>query len=231
MPLLNRIAAFTIFLAGGASLRADINSSVLPPPQAETAAARVLRGSEVTVELRGHYGGSSFVRFWIVRPPAHGNLSQLHTLGDNRATILYSNNGDTAATDSFTFIIQAGGRVSTPAEVRVAIDERPARLRVPERIDFDEIMAGTTEARMLTITNEGGGVLEGHLTVPARGSWRCLIITSPRAQLRRRLAFRPNEVKTFVGKITLTGLDGSETPCLWRARPARRSRSRPTRSD
>ncbi len=213
MQLLNRIVPLSVFLLAAASLRADINSSVLPPPTADPTTARVLRGSQVTVELRGHYGGSSFVRFWVVRPPAHGNLSQLHTLGDNRATILYSNNGDPDVTaDTFTYIIQAGGRVSAPAEVRIALDEPAARLRAPERIDFAEIMAGKSEVRSFTIANDGGGVLEGHLSVSS--PW-ALAVPDYRVQAGQTetipIAFQPNEVRTFVGQVTITGSDGRET--------------------
>jgi len=54
--------------------------------------------------------------------------------------------------------------------VRIFVEKPPARLQVPARIEFDEIMAGESETRQLTITNEGGGVVEGRLTASA--PWR-----------------------------------------------------------
>ena len=57
-----------------------------------------------------------------------------------------------------------------PAEVRIAVEEVPPEWSFRSKIEFAEIMAGESESRSLGITNEGGGILEGRLTVSA--PWR-----------------------------------------------------------
>ncbi len=73
--------------------------------------------------------------------------------------------------DRFTYLVRtSGNRVSSPAEVKIIVDEPPPRLEVPGRIEFDPIMAGESQTRELEIANTGGGVLDGRLTVSA--PWR-----------------------------------------------------------
>ncbi|MEO7168444.1 MAG: hypothetical protein ABI016_15600 [Chthoniobacterales bacterium] len=85
------------------------------------------------------------------------------------------------------------------------MDEPAAKLRVPAQIEFAEIMAGASETQLLTIRNEGGGVLEGRLTVSA--PWA---VAAPEYRVRSgasltiAVAFRPNEARDFVGQITLS---------------------------
>jgi hypothetical protein len=127
------------------------------------------RGDATTIPPRGHHGGSGTVTFWIVQRPNHGKLSGLRLLGDNRATINYENDGaKSVGADHFSYVVKTSGdQVSSPAEVRIFVEEPPRKLQVPGRIEFDQIMAGESETRQLTITNEGGGLLEGRLTVSA----------------------------------------------------------------
>ena len=143
------------------SLRGDITLPTPPPPQADAQSARVLRGDRTTIPRRGHHGGSGTVTFWIVERPQHGTLSDLRLLGDNRATIIYQHEGaESPPTDHFSDIVKTSGdRVFSPAEVRIFVEEPPARLQTPARIEFDEIMAGESETPQLTITSEGGGVV------------------------------------------------------------------------
>ncbi|HEY1770137.1 MAG TPA: hypothetical protein VGG02_07765 [Chthoniobacterales bacterium] len=197
-----------------ASTRADISSPLAsPPPQADAISARVERGGETTIELRGHYGQSGAASFWIVSPPEHGKLSALRSTGDNVASVTYQHDGNRDfPTDGFSYIIQAGGRVSAAAEVKIAIDEPPPRLRVPASLDFGEIKAGEITQRSLTIANEGGGNLQGRLTTSnpwtivqtdygvGSGEEESIVVT-----------FQPNEPRDFVGQLTLTPATGPPT--------------------
>ncbi|MDQ3199263.1 MAG: hypothetical protein M3Q46_08790 [Verrucomicrobiota bacterium] len=166
------------------------------------------------IPLRGHHGGSGTVTFWIMERPGHGTLSELRLLGDNRANIVYQHDGtESSATDGFRYAVKSSsGLVSTPAAVRISVEEPPARLHVPERIVYDHLVAGTSQTRRVTIENEGGGILEGRLTVsapwkldqvdyrvPAGGSEKIAII------------FQPDEGKDYVGQLTLSGEDGSQS--------------------
>lgn len=212
-----QIATLAALLSLVARLQADITLPAQAPPQADAQVVHVWRGEQTTIPLRAHYGGSGTVTFWIVERPEHGELSELHLLGENRATITYQNDGaEDVTSDGFRYVVKAGGdRTSSPAEVRITVAERPARMDVPARIEFDEIMAGASASRPMAITNDGGGVLEGRLSVSApwhlaEAEYR---VNSGQTEVIE-VSFRPDEGREFVGQITLTGSDASQTSVL-----------------
>ena len=208
-----RIIGLLAFLGAGPALQADISASLPAPPQADPVTVHTLGGGEVTISLRGHYGAGGAVRFWVVRQPAHGKLSALKLFDNNSATINYRHDGSAApSTDGFNYIVQAGGRVSSAAEVHITIDEPPARLRTTDRIDFGNVMAGGSATRPLTLSNDGGGILEGRITVSS--PWQISaagLSNSRRTMVTITVGFWPNEAKDFVGQITLDGAQGGET--------------------
>ena len=212
-----QIAAWAALQLFGAQLQGDIRAPAPAPPQADAQAVRVWRGGQAIITLRGHYAGSGSVSFWIVRSPRHGKLSDLQLLADNRATITYTNGGvRPAAPDDFSYVVRASGnQVSSPAEVRILVEEPPARLRVSGRIEFGEIRAGESATRPLTISNEGGGVLAGRLT--SSSPWRPALpnyrVESEQTETIE-VTFQPNEARTFVGQITLTGSDDAQATVL-----------------
>ncbi len=217
MPLSIQISSMMALLLAGASLLADINLPVPALPQGDARTERVLRGGQVAIELRAHYGGSDLIQFAIVRPPRRGRLSGLRTSGSNRANITYTHDGGRADDgDGSAYVIQTGGRVSSPAEVRIFVDEVPARLQAPEQIDFGETVAGESITRELPIHNAGGGVLEGSLRVSSPWTSAPEEYRVPAGETETAtIAFRPNEAKKFVGQIMLTsGADGSATVSL-----------------
>ncbi len=210
------VTAAALFLGTG-GLQADISLPGQVAPQADAQTARVLSGGRTLVPLRAHYGGGGSVTFWIVQRPEHGTLSELRLLGDNRATIVYQHDSTRAGTsDHFIYAVKtSSGRVSTPAEVRILIEEPPARLQVPEKIVFDRIIAGTTQTRQLPIRNEGGGVLAGRLTAsaPWQLSWSEYRVPAGKTEIVT-VIFQPDEGRECVGQITLTGDDGSQRAVL-----------------
>ncbi len=212
--LKRRISAQTALLFLATALQADITLPRQALPQADAQTARVWRGGQTTIPLRGHHGGGGMVTFSIVQRPEHGKLSKLHLIGDNRAAVVYENNGaESVTSDRFRYAVKTSdGRTSSPAEVRIIVEEAPARMVVPGRMEFDEILAGETESRPLAIKNEGGGVLEGRLSVSA--PWQ-LALTDYRVKSGQtevvKVSFQPNEGRKFVGQITLTGADGAQT--------------------
>lgn len=199
------------FLAAAAIIRGDITLPVPPPPQADVQQVRVQRGGSVTIPLRAHYGGSGTVSFSIASKPRRGILSDLRLLGDNRAEITYRNDGaESTASDAFTYVAKSSNGVSSPAEVSILVEEPPAKMRVPDRIDFGEVMAGESESRSLHIANEGGGVLEGRVTASA--PWMVAAATYRVGAGETEsiaIAFRPNEGRSFVGQITILPSDGA----------------------
>lgn len=201
-----RITLFLASLLAAASLRADISLPAAVPPQADAGFARVLRGGEVAIELKGHYGGAGAVAFDIVRPPRHGALSRLQAREGNRATIIYTHIGSQPETsDEFSYVIQAGGRVSSLAVVRIEVEEPPPKLETVSALDFGDPFAGGTVARELPITNLGEGVLQGKIT--ASSPWRTLPVDF-RVEAGKtatvQVNFQPNEARDFVGQVTLT---------------------------
>ena len=210
--LIGRIFLQCAFLVPAAVLRADITLPRQAPPQVDAQSVSVRRGERLNIPLRAHYGGVGTVSFAIVERPAHGKLSDLRLLGDNRATILYENDGAAVTSDGFRYVARAGvDRISSPAEVRITVEEAPARMDLPEKLAFDEIMAGAKQSRPLAITNEGGGVLEGRMAVSA--PWR---LTTSQYRVKAgateliEVIFQPEEGRKFFGQIALTGTDGAQ---------------------
>ncbi len=192
-----------------ADLRADITlptAAPSPPPQADPLTVRISRGDRMIIPLRGHHGGSGAVRFVIVDPPTHGTLSELRLLGDNRATIVYENDGAaSAANDRFTYLVKTSSdRASSAAQVRIIVEEPPPHLQVPERIEFEQIIVGESRTQDLTITNDGGGTLQGRLTVSA--PWR-LTTSDYRVASGKTtkipIVCQPDVGREFIGQITL----------------------------
>jgi hypothetical protein len=155
--------------------------------------------------------GGGTVSFAVGKHPEHGALSDLRLLGDNRATIIYQNDpASSVARDGFSYVVKSSDRVSSPAEVTILVDEAPPKSRVPDRIEFAEVRAGESASRAFTITNAGGGMLEGRLTVSA--PWALGFATyrvNPGTPASVELVFRPTEARSFVGQITLFGSDGA----------------------
>ena len=112
--LKRRISAHAALLFLVTGLEADITLPTQPPPQADEETARVWRGGQAAIPLRGHHDGT--VTFWIVQRPEHGKLSELRPIGDNRAIITYENDGVESVTrDSFHYAVKtSAGRTSSP---------------------------------------------------------------------------------------------------------------------
>jgi len=201
---------FALFLA--VPTYGDIRLQSTPPPQVDALNARAMRGQTTKIMLRAHHHGSGTIWFHVEQSPRHGKVSDPRPIDDNQAEVIYQNDGTEAVgTDRFTYVVRADNQVSSPAEVRIQIEEPAPQLQVPARFDFDPILTGETEIRPLTITNNGGGLLSGHLTVSA--PWR---ITAPTYRVRAgatetiELIFQPNESRDFVGQITLKDDGGRE---------------------
>lgn len=207
-----RILVRTVFLFLASGLQADITFPGQAPPQADAQTARVWRGGQTIIPLRAHYGGGGTVTFSIVERPEHGKLSGLRLVGDNRATIVYQNDNEESVTsDGFRYVAKTnGGRTSSPAEVRITVEEALGSMVLPARLEFGEIMAGESASLPLAITNEGGGVLEGRLSIS--DPWH-LPSANYRVKAGRteviEISFRPGEGREFVGQLTLTSADGT----------------------
>ena len=137
--------------------------------------------------------------------PPHRRQSRGNRLRKRRAESIDS--------DRFRYVVKTNdGRISSPAEVRILVEDVPAKIVVPAKIEFDEIEAGESESRLLRIANEGGGILEGRLSVSA--PWRLAAAAYRVASGRTEnisVRFEPDEGRQFVGQITLTGPNGTET--------------------
>ncbi len=210
--VLKRIAtAWALIAAAVIVARADITLPAPPPPQADAQQVRVPRGGTVTIVLRAHYGGSGTVSFSIEGKPRRGTLSGLRLLGDNRAEVKYQHdNAEAALSDAFSYVARSSQGVSSPAEVSILVEEPPPKMRVPDRPDFGEVMAGESTSRSLTLANDGGGVLEGRVTASAPWIARATTYRVAAGKSESiQIDFRPDEGRRFVGQVALLPSEGA----------------------
>lgn len=126
----------------------------------------VRRGASVDIPLR-IYGTRSQTLSWIIRQqPAHGQLSKLRATSPETAVITYTPAADLRFTaDTFTFSARSNEGASAPALVSISISDDPAKLVVPDIIDFGTVLTGSISTRQIEFTNGGGGIAEGEIMV------------------------------------------------------------------
>jgi hypothetical protein len=178
------------------------------PANAVPQAAQVDAGGEVeiTLQARGQEGKS--IAFLPRDLPAHGSLTNLHSLTRNTAAVTYVQNpGDDAASDQFTYSVQANGTlVSAPVTVDIEIIAPPPRVAVsPGELDFGAVNLGETSRARITLENRGGGLAVGQVQPPA--PW--VVEGSPEYRLAKnarqtfQLVFRPGIDRVFDDEIYL----------------------------
>jgi hypothetical protein len=132
----------------------------------------IRRGQMIAVPLRARTTAEAdLVTFQIVKRPGMAGSPISRLLGDNREvrspTEAITSRGDRRGHFSLCGSIRGSGRISSPAEVRIAIEEPPPRIELPSRIDFEPILRVRQRLARIVIRNAGGGVAQGRLTVSA----------------------------------------------------------------
>ena len=189
-------------MAGAPFARADINLPSVPPPQPEPVLTKVYVGESVEIPLVGVSRSGSGLQFIIRRQPASGKLSEIRMTGPNTAAVTYTHNPALGpGVDEFRFAVGAPGiGVSTPARVTVNVVERPAAFIAPARLDFPDIAIGHTARKTLELRNDGGGIIEGSLAVPA--PWKIengdgSYTLGPGESATLEISFTPTEAHQF----------------------------------
>lgn len=177
-----------------------------PPPPAVARTITVRPGETVPVELAIHGGGRRPVEFLIRSQPKAGKLSAVQATAANAAVVQYTA-GKEAGPDRFTYAARTEEGVSAPAVVNVTIMIAPAlpsRLMAVEAVDFPAIVSGEQSTAILEVTNQGGGVAEGELTLPegwsVEGSAKYKIAAGKKVEFK--LVFAPGKPGEYVGQAT-----------------------------
>ncbi len=141
-----------------------------PPVVARELNLRV--GETVPVKLGIHGARGQQLQFLIRSSPKLGKLSDVRTTALNAAVVSYTA-GQKAGADRFTYAVESAEGISAPGVVSITISEPempPARLALPEKLEFPPVILGQRSSAGLEIKNVGGAPAEGEVTVPP--PWR-----------------------------------------------------------
>ena len=212
--------AFVLPSSAGAQVRGERRGAPVPPPvMSQTVTAQ--RGGKVTVPLAIHGVRGEMLEFLIRTPPQNGKLSLVKNTAMNSATVTYSSSArSTAAEDRFTYAVRGSEGVSAPglitirfagpagaAPAAVASTAAAPRLRAPAELEFPPVYPGQRSTVELEIANDGGGVLEGEVTVPEPWSvegLRLFKITAGNSATFR-LLYSPTQAGAKTGEAIISG--------------------------
>jgi len=156
-------------LSASAQNRRDAGGAAPPPVVSQIVVVK--RGEKVSVPLASHGTRSGRLEFLIRSLPAQGRLSAVTSTGLNGATVIYTApSRGTASEDRFTYAVRTAEGVSAPGLVTVKFLDPPViatRLKVPGELDFPPVFPGQRSVVEMELINEGGGMAEGEVSVPA----------------------------------------------------------------
>lgn len=203
------LAAALLFSAGAQGRRDAKGGGVPPPVVSQTIAAQ--RGEKITVPLAIHGSRGELLEFIIRTPPAHGKLSPVKNAALNSATVIYTPSArSTAAEDRFSYSVRGSDGVSAPGVIVLRFSEpvvMPPKLAAPNEVEFPPVFPGQRSTAELVITNEGGGFLEGEVSVEEPWSIEGIRIFKIAAKSGAviRLAFSPTQPGVRTGEAIIGG--------------------------
>ena len=202
--------AAALLSSAGAQGRRDMSGAAVPPPVvSQTIAAQ--RGEKIPVPLSIHGTRGELLEFLIRTPPAHGKLSALKNAALNTATVIYTPSArSSAAEDRFSYSVRGSEGVSAPGVIVLRFSEPvvvPPKLATPNEIDFPPVFPGQRSTAELEITNEGGGFLEGEVSVEEPWSIEGVKIFKIAAKSGAviRLVFSPTQPGVRTGEAIIRG--------------------------
>lgn len=138
------------------------------PPPAQPLTVKVPRGESIPILLRIYGRKNEALKYLIRTPPQHGRLTAPRVVELEVSSVTYTPPADLAiARDRFTYAVQNAAGVSAAVDVVITIVDLPPAIIVPEVLNFPTILSGATATQPLEITNRGGGLAEGRVTVDA----------------------------------------------------------------
>ena len=222
---------FVVLLACGALLGAPPLASAerkrdappeIPPP-AQPLAVKVARGESVVIQLRIYGRKNEPLKYLIRTPPEHGRVTAPRVVEREVSAVTYTPPAGLAIVrDRFTYAVQTAAGVSAAVEVAITIVDVPPEITVPEALIFPAILLGTTASRSLEITNRGGGLAEGRVTVEAPwkidGPANYRLAAGARAVFK--VIFTPTEPGVFDTVMRFSSQSGTTLPVHAEARAA-----------
>jgi hypothetical protein len=175
-----------------------------PPPEPVPVNVRVKRGGAIDIPLRVFGVPSQQLTYRIRELPESGKLSGPQMIARGIGVVTYQHSGDRAAeNDHFLYAVRTADGVSASVRVNIIIVDDPPKLSVLEDWDFGTIIIGSTATKEITLTNLGGGLLNGGISLDE--PWK--IDGKPTYSLRAgesqsfKLTFAPQSEETFRGVV------------------------------
>ncbi len=190
--------------------RRDLKGGGVPPPVvSQTVAAQ--RGEKITVPLGIHGTRGELLEFIIRTPPAHGKLSPVKNAAMNTATVTYTPSARSdAAEDRFFYAVRGSEGVSAPGVIAIRFSDPVVpqpRLAAPHELEFPPTFPGQRSTAELEITNEGGGFLEGGVSVEEPWSIEGIKIfkIAAKSSALIKLVFSPTQPGMRTGEAVIGG--------------------------
>jgi hypothetical protein len=163
------IALLLAALIPGAYAAPGRDASGAAPPPVTSRSVSVNRGESVNIPLEIHGDRGESLEFVIRTRPRYGRLSGIAPRGFNGASVRYTAPSKPGIMeDRFTFAVRGSAGVSAPGVVTLTIvdpPDLPQKLVIPVELEFPSIFMGQRSSAELELVNEGGGVVEGQVTV------------------------------------------------------------------
>ena len=204
-------ATLALMLAPFATAQARRDGSGAAPPPVVPQTIEVRRGEQVAVPLAIYGARGEMLEFLIRNPPAHGRLSAVKNTGLNAATVTYTSPArGMADTDRFAYAVRSSEGVSAPGLITIRFVEpvvMPPKLKAPPELEFPPVFPGQRSTVEMELANEGGGVIEGEVTVPEPWSIDGLKIFRLGAGQRAtfKVVITPSEPGVRTGEAVITG--------------------------
>lgn len=143
----------------------------VPPPQAVPVAAEVASGGFVQIPLRVFGKQEQATSYLIRKGPRLGKIVSITPVEAEVSMLTYQHtspmNGEAKVQDKIVFAAQNKNGTSAGAEIVITIADVPPEMAAPESVDMGAIPAGQPATRAVTISNQGGGLMEGTASVDA----------------------------------------------------------------
>lgn len=205
------IAALALALAPIATAQSRRDGTGAAPPPVISQTIEMRRGAQVTVPLGIHGVRGEMLEFLIRNPPAHGRLSAVKNGGLNAATVTYtSSTRGKAESDRFAYAVRSSSGVSAPGTITIRFVEpvvAAAKLKAPTELEFPPVLPGQRSTVELELANEGGGMIEGEVSVPEPWSIEGLRIFRLAAGQRAtfKVVFTPLHPGVRTGELIISG--------------------------
>lgn len=220
------VLSAAVLLAGttpGAA--ADGKKEPLPeaPPPARPLIVKVPRGETIEIQMRTFGSRTEPLRYLIRTPPEHGRLTEPRRVNREVSAVTYTPPANAAVVrDRFSYAVQTSAGVSAAAEVAITIVDPVPELALPAGLDFSSVLVGTITTKALEITNRGGGVAEGRVTLDApwkiEGPTQYRLAAGARAVFK--VVFAPETAGDFATLLRVTSQPDASVTIHGEARAA-----------